>query len=94
MRKQKGSFTIEAIIWIPLMLCLMLYAIEEGISFYTESITSENVQELESWTGSKLGTAYLTYMRSTSCEMPDWIKHKLESRLPGEIPMTPNSQMT
>lgn len=51
MRKQKGSFTIEAIIWIPLMLCLMLYAIEEGISFYTESITSENVQELESWDG-------------------------------------------
>ena len=29
--------------------------------------------------------AYLTYMQSTSCEMLDWIKHKLESRLPGEI---------
>ena len=25
--------------------------------------------------------AYLTYMQSTSCEVPDWIKHKLESRL-------------
>ena len=24
---------------------------------------------------------YLTYMQSTSCEMPDWMKHKLESRL-------------
>ena len=29
--------------------------------------------------------AYLTYMKSTSCEMPGWMKHKLESRLPGEI---------
>ena len=29
--------------------------------------------------------AYLTYMQSTSCEMPGWMKHKLESRLPGEI---------
>ena len=28
---------------------------------------------------------YLTYMYSTSCEMPGWMKHKLESRLPGEI---------
>ena len=29
--------------------------------------------------------AYLTYMQSTSCEMPDWMKHQLEWRLPGEI---------
>jgi len=29
--------------------------------------------------------AYLTYMHSTSCEMLVWIKHKLESRFPGEI---------
>ena len=29
--------------------------------------------------------AYLTYMQSTSCEMLDWMKHKLESRLLGEI---------
>ena len=28
---------------------------------------------------------YLTYMQSTSCEMPGWMKHKLESRLPGNI---------
>ena len=32
--------------------------------------------------------AYLTYMQSTSCEMPGWMKHKLESRLPGEIAIT------
>ena len=48
-----------------------------------------------SQTGSKLGKdyvkaahcypAYLTYMQSTSYEMPGWMKHKLGSRLPGEI---------
>ena len=51
--------------------------------------------DMEQWTGSKLGKeyvkavychpAYLTCMQSTSCEMPDWMKHKLESRLPGEV---------
>ena len=29
--------------------------------------------------------AYLTYMQRSSCEMPGWMKHKLESRLPGEV---------
>ena len=38
--------------------------------------------------------AYLTYMQSTSCEMPRWMKHKLESRLPGEISITSDTQMT
>ena len=37
--------------------------------------------------------AYLTYIQSTSCEMPDWMKHKLESRLPGEISTTSDMQM-
>ena len=51
--------------------------------------------DMEQCTGSKLGkgyvkavycqVAYLTYMQSTSCEMLVWMKHKLESRLPGEI---------
>ena len=52
--------------------------------------------DMERQTGYKLGKyvkavychpAYLTYMQSTSCEMPGWMKHKLESRLPGEISM-------
>ena len=38
--------------------------------------------------------AYLTCMQSTSCEMPDWMKHKLESRLLGEISTTSDMQMT
>ena len=50
--------------------------------------------DMEQWTGSKLGKeymkavychrAYLTYMQSISWETLDWMKHKLESRLPGE----------
>ena len=38
--------------------------------------------------------AYLTYMQSISCEMPGWMKHKLESRFPGEISITSDMQMT
>ena len=38
--------------------------------------------------------AYLTYMQSTSCEMLGWMMHKLESRLPGEISITSDMQMT
>ena len=38
--------------------------------------------------------AYLTYMHSTSWEMPGWMKHKLESRLLGEISITSDMQMT
>ena len=37
---------------------------------------------------------YLTYMQSTSCEMPGLIKHKLESRLLREISITSDMQMT
>ena len=56
----------------------------------------------EQQTGSKLGKeyvkavychlAYLTYMQSTSWEMRGWMKHKLESRLPGEISITSEKQ--
>jgi len=54
--------------------------------------------DMERQTGSKLGNeyfkavychpAYLTCMQSTSCQMPGWMKHKLESRFPGEISIT------
>ena len=59
---------------------------------------------MEQQTGSKLGKeyvkavychlAYLTSMQSTSCEMLGWMKHKLESRLPGEISITSDMQIT
>ena len=38
--------------------------------------------------------AYLTSMQSISCKMPGWMKHKMESRLPGEISITSDTQMT
>ena len=60
--------------------------------------------DMEKRTGSKLGkeyvkavychSAYLTYMQSISCEMLGWKKHKLESRLPGEISITSDIQIT
>ena len=60
--------------------------------------------DMEKQTDSKLGkeyvkavychSAYLAYMQSTSNEMPAWMKPKLESRLPGEISITSDMQMT
>ena len=59
---------------------------------------------IEQGTGSTLGKeyfkavyyhpAYLTYMQSTSCEIMGWIKHKLESRLWGEISIISDMQIT
>ena len=59
--------------------------------------------DMEKQTGFKLGKEYvkavychpacLTYMQSTSCEMPGWMNHKLESRLPGEISTTSDTQI-
>ena len=60
--------------------------------------------DMEQCTGSKLGkeyikavychSAYLTYMQSTSWETLGWMKHKLESRLPRQISITSDTQMT
>ena len=60
--------------------------------------------DMEQQTGSKSGKeymkaiychpAYLTYMQSTSCEIPDWMQHELESRFPGEISITSDILMT
>ena len=59
---------------------------------------------MEQQTGSKFGKefvktvychpAYLTYIQSTSYEMTGWMKHKLASRLLGEISITSDMQMT
>ena len=58
---------------------------------------------MEQWTGSKLGKeynkalychpAYLTYMQSTSCQIPGWMSHKLELRLLEEISTTLDMQL-
>ena len=44
--------------------------------------------------GCLLSPCLFSYMQSTSCEMPGWMKHKLESRLLGEISITLDMQMT
>ena len=61
-------------------------------------------QDMGQQTGSRSGKeyvkaeyfhpGYLTNMQTTSCEMPGWMKHELESRLPGEISITSDMQMT
>ena len=60
--------------------------------------------DMEQKTGSRSGKeyvkavychpTYLTSMQRTSCEMPGWMKQKLESRLTAEIPITSDTQMT
>ena len=59
--------------------------------------------DMEKWTGFKPGKEYLkavchptnlTYMQSISWDFLGWIKHKLESRFPGEIAITSDIQMT
>ena len=60
--------------------------------------------DMGQWTGSKSGKeyikavychpVYLTYMQSISGEIPGWMKHKLESRLPEKISITSHRQMT
>ena len=60
--------------------------------------------DMEQWTSSKLGKEYvkavycypanLTWMQSTSWKMSGWMKRKLGSRLPGEISITSDTQMT
>ena len=68
-------------------------------------ISQEAIElDIEQRTGSKLGKdyikavychpAYLAYMQTTSCKMPGWMKHKLESRLLGEISITSDMQIT
>ena len=60
--------------------------------------------DMEQWIGSRSGKeyvkavycdpAYLTSMQNASCEMPGWMKNKLDSRLPGEISIVSDMQMT
>ena len=59
--------------------------------------------DIEQWSGYRLGKdyvkavcchpAYLTFMQSTSCEIPGWMKDKLGSRLLGEISVASDMQI-
>ena len=71
--------------------------IPDHLTCLLRSLYEDKKQQLElsieQWTGSKLEyikavycqPAYLISMQSTSCEMPGWMNHKLQSRLLGEI---------
>ena len=79
------------------LICLLrnLYAGQE-VTVRTENGTTEWFQIRK---GARQGCiychlAYLTYMQSTSCEMPGLMKHKPESRLQGEISITSDMHLT
>ena len=62
------------------------------IELHTEQLTDSKLgKEYDKAVYCRL--AYLTYVQSTSQKAPGWIKHKLESRLPGDIATTSNIQM-
>ena len=71
---------------------------------YSSELQNEGRDQLDiEKTGSKSGKeyiktvychpAYLTSVQSTSCKMPGWMKHKLESRFLGEISITSDTKM-
>ena len=73
--------------------------------FFFLQVKKQQVEpDIEQESSSKLGKeyvkavycppAYLTYMQSTPCEMPSWMKHKLEPKVQGEISITSDMQMT
>ena len=82
--------------------------ISDYLTRHLRNLYAGQEQKLEPYmellTGLKLGKeydkavychcVYLTYMDSTSCEMPGWMNHKLEPRFPGEISTTSDKQMT
>ena len=81
--------------------------ISDHLTYFLRNPMQVKKQELEpvmeQLTGSKLEKeyenevychpAYLAYMQSPSYEMPGWMKHKMESSLPGEISTTSDIQM-
>ena len=103
---QLATLTLFFKRWVPDHLTWLLisrYAGQEA-TIRTGHGKKKKELDMEQQTGSKSGKEYvkavychpacLIYMQSTSCEMPGWMKHKLESRLPGEISITSDMQMT
>ena len=76
------------------LICLLrnLYSGQEA-TFRTR-LGQQNCSKLgKEYIKADLSPAYLTYMQSTSCEIPSCIKHKLESRFLGKISVTSDMQM-
>ena len=93
------------IAWIAILVIPITSLVSLGkVQNFLETLKQQLELDMEQWTGSKLGKEdiktvychpdYLTYMQSTSRKMLGWMKHKLESRLPWEISITSDRQMT
>ena len=76
--------------------CLLrnLYAGKETIVKTGHGTTTSSKLGKEYIKAADCHPAYLTYIQTASCKMPGWMMHKLESRLPGEIPVTSDMQVT
>ena len=71
------------------------YGVSDQLTCFLRNLQVSQQATIEQLTGSKLGKgydkavychpAYITSMQSPSCEIPGWMNHKLESRLPGEV---------
>ena len=93
-------------LFVAIVRCYLFLSVQTTLPASSETFTQGKKQQfyMEQQTVSKLGkeyvkavhchSAYLTYMQSKSCAMLDWMTHKLESKLPGEISITRDMQMT
>ena len=103
-RKSKSSRKISALLTTPKPLTVWIATNWKILKEMRMQVRKQQLElDMEQQIGSKLGKeyvkavychpAYLIYMQSISCEMLGWMKHKLESRLPGEIAITSDTQM-
>ena len=77
--------------------------IPDHLTCFLRKLYTGQEATVRTWHGTKLGKeydkavychpAYLNYMQSTSCEMPSWMNHKLESRLSGKMSTTSDMQI-
>ena len=91
----KNGKTLQEIGILDHLTCLLrnLYAAQEA-TVRTGHGTTDRFQIVKKYVKAVYcHPAYLTCMQSTSCKILGWMKHKLESRLPGEISITSDIQM-
>ena len=91
---QKKLWKILKEMGVPDLTCLLrnLYAGQEATEPDMKKLTVSKVGK-EYIKAVYCHLTYLMHMQSTSCEMPDWMKHRLESRFQGEISITSDIQI-
>ena len=65
---------------------------KQQVEFYTEQLTGSKLRK-QYEKAIQYHSVYLTYMQTTSCDIPGWMNDKLESRLPQEISTTSDIQI-